>query len=90
MFDSSTGSDSDQSSKSDKKLKINYFGKFPDTISIYLIVILKLIFIKKKTKYLMKSMKYIKILMWKNLRSRFVLFVTKVVLMKYLYFVFLI
>jgi len=48
MFDSSTGSDSDQSSKSDKKLKINYFGKFPDTISIYLIVILKLIFIKKK------------------------------------------
>lgn len=32
MFDSSTGSDSDQSSKSDKKLKINYFGKFPDTI----------------------------------------------------------
>jgi len=48
MFDSSTGSDSDQSSKSDKKLKINYFGKFPDTISIYIIVILKLIFIKKK------------------------------------------
>ena len=47
MFDSSTGSDSDQSSKSDKKLTINYFGKFPDTISIYLIVILKLIFIKK-------------------------------------------
>lgn len=48
MFDSSTGSDSDQSSISDKKLKINYFGKFPDTISNYFYPVINILFFNKK------------------------------------------